>query len=105
MPDTITPAKVQHLSSDHAFREVETARGHHEVSDGAALTIASWWQSSGHTGHVLASLASGCTVDVTDLLDDIARTRADVTTYADNLALDMLATWAINHPTRTKEGE
>ena len=102
--DTVTPATRNHLTSDEAAYEVATSyAAGEEISDRAALTVASWWQSPGTVGHVLASLASGRSVQVGALLDDIAATRREITgrSYsADHVALDMLATWAINHPSR-----
>jgi len=72
-----------------------------EISDATAVTIASWWQSSGSVGYALAALASGAPIDTQELLDDIYRTRhlstdAQHMTETDKRALDMLATWAIN---------
>lgn len=101
---TVTPAKVRHIPSSEAMHEVNTAHGRHEVSDARALTIASWWQSPGSVGHVMAALASGLPVEVEALLDDIAATHNSFTSWrpSDLRALDMLATWAINHPSRPR---
>jgi hypothetical protein len=69
--------------------------GKREITDNCAATIASWWQSSGTVGSVLATLAGGLETDVVDLLNDIHLTRQDVTQRRDKDALDMLATWAL----------
>jgi hypothetical protein len=112
MPDTITPRTRTHADSHAAYGDVRDvdAQDHgagpvREIHDSTALAIASWWQSPGAIGHVLASLASGMTVDVAELLDDIAATREEARrtgtlSQLDATALDCLATWAINHPTR-----
>lgn len=75
-----------------------------EISDSTARTIASWWQSSGTVGSILASVACGCTVSVDALLDDIYYTTGawrDITPSSeDGRALGCLATWTMNHPTR-----
>lgn len=99
---TIIPTTRDHVTSDEAMYDVRASHWtRREVSDATALTIASWWQSPSTVGHVLASLAGGMAVDVTDLLDDIRATRNRVLDGTDDkLALDMLATWAINHPSR-----
>lgn len=71
-----------------------------EINDQAARIIASWWQSPGRVGHVLAGLASGAPVDSEELSDDISRTIRDHYRDAsaeDKLALDMLGTWALNY--------
>lgn len=103
--DTITPTTTRHADSDTVAAELRSAYGVREISDGVALAIASWWQSSGTVGRTLAALASGHPVDVTALLDDVAATRREADARhaldaADGRALDMLSTWAINHPSR-----
>ena len=85
------------LTTEDAYCEVTDRVGVREVSDGAARAIAALWQCPGAVGNVLASLASGRPVDVTDLLDDIHATRRqDRPGQLDGRALDMLATWALN---------
>ncbi len=94
--------RVRHLNEDETRAEIARHYGTDtEVSDAAAVTIASWWQSPGGTGSVLAALSTGASWDLEDLLDDIASTRAwaraqNCHTPEDDRALDMLATWAIN---------
>lgn len=68
-----------------------------EIEPATARAIASWWQSSGTVGHVLASFASGVAVDRTALLDDIAASRHGMTSAAEHAELDVLATFVINY--------
>lgn len=79
-----------------AVAELEVRRQltHDELmTDGTAMTIASWWQSSGRVGSALASLASGCAVSADALLRDIDNTRPEAVFADDRDALDMLAEW------------
>ena len=71
-----------------------------EITDSSAVTIAAWWQSPGSIGRHMATLASGLPVVLSDLLDDIHHSRKEADTELDRQALDCLATWAINHPSR-----
>jgi hypothetical protein len=104
--DYVTPNPVQrYADSAEVEHQCMTREGKREVDDHVALAIAAMWQSPGTIGHVLASLASGHTVKVSDLLDDIHHTRREATdngtlTSADDLQLGMLATWALTHPSR-----
>lgn len=62
------------------------------------LAVAAGWQSPGHTGRVLASLASGVAVDVEALQDDVDRTLIhDRPAERDGLALLAVADWARHH--------
>jgi len=89
----------QQVPSATVGREVRECVGVREVSDSVAVTIASWWQSSGTEGSALASLASGCAVDSEDVLRDVAAARRQAPIGPegdfDRLALDMLGTWTI----------
>lgn len=103
--DHITPATNRQVSSIDAYAQVAACSGMREVSDSVAVTIAAMWHSPGSIGRTLAALASGLSVDVTELLDDIYATRTEARrtgtlTREDATALDALATWAINHPSR-----
>lgn len=97
--------RAQHASSESTFADVRDvdANGDREISPESAVTIASWWQSPGSVGSVLAGLASGVEVNRTSLLDDIAATRRmhgyddETMDYPDRLALDCLATFVINY--------
>lgn len=67
------------------------------ISDAAARTIASWWQSPGTVGNKLAQLASTGTVAYDDLIDDIDKTQLEArrnnVTVSDK-DLDALREWA-----------
>lgn len=83
-----------------ALDEVRARYGVKELQDGTVRRIASWFQSPGAVGSVLASLASGMPVELSALLDDIAATRRELSASGhlsgdDRMSLDMLATWAI----------
>lgn len=88
---------VEHVSEEAARRQVEERYGESEVDAAVAMTIASWWQSSGPLGRSHAALASGAPTDVGDLLVEIHSNR---NLYVqpdspDARALDMLCTWLI----------
>ena len=79
----------------HQSGPVESRR---EITPHSAKLIASWWQSSGTVGSVLAAFASGCRVDRAALLDDIAATRrTEPMLEWDRSALDCLATFVLNY--------
>lgn len=85
-----------HLTSNEVQREIKQALGVREMSDAAALTVASWYQSSGTAGRGLAALASGYPVDHQAVLDDIYQARRmDAGSRFDREALDMLGTWTL----------
>jgi len=88
-------ANVRQLDSSQVEEEVNQRYGRQEISDACAVTIASWWQSPGRVGRHLATLASGLSVDLEDLLDDISATRRNAGTEWNRRSLDMLSTWAI----------
>ena len=66
----------------------------------SARTIASWWQSPGSVGHVLASFASGMEVSREELLTDIRKSIAEVGTDVYNGELyalrDFVRRWRID---------
>lgn len=98
---TIHLPNVRHLSSLDVFVEVNGNYGVNELSDQAAVTIASWYQSPGREGRALAALASGAPVERDDLIQDVSHVIAQH--YArcgeqDKRCLDMLGTWAIRLP-------
>jgi hypothetical protein len=83
-----------------------TMKNAQEIRPESAVAIASWWQSSGTVGSVLAGFASGAEVDREELLDDIAATRQAEGYHGypgrqmpkdDRDALDCLATFVLNH--------
>lgn len=98
----VTPHRPSHMRSEDAYAMVTDryGAGKGEITDECAVTIASWWQSPGSIGSDFAALASRGTVAVSALLDDIAATYREATDARDRQALDMLATWAMNHYTR-----
>lgn len=65
-----------------------------EVTDATAKAIASWHQSPGTHGSVLAALASGAEVNLDDFLNDVHRVRT-ISAQHDHYELDLLGTWAI----------
>jgi hypothetical protein len=93
----IVRATRRHLTSDEAYQQVAERLDKREITDACAATIASWWQSPGPHGRHLASLASGQPTDRGALLDEIHLVRnLEAGSARDRVALDMLATWAIN---------
>lgn len=67
-----------------------------EIEPETARAIASWWQSPGAVGHVLASFASAMPVDHEELLADIAASRSETYSIADQQAFDCLSTFVID---------
>lgn len=89
---------VEHVSSVYAYRQCDERQGIDEIDDAVAATIASWWQSSGTAGSAFAALASGAPVDHSAVLNDVWASLLETDSGTrDRLALEMLATWAINH--------
>ncbi|GAA1616598.1 hypothetical protein GCM10009789_83280 [Kribbella sancticallisti] len=84
-PLTIQVRGGQLLSSGMEAERLQAA----EISDDHALAIASWYQTSGGYGAVFAAFASGCEVEVDQLVDAIGR-EASITPTAD---LGQLAAW------------
>lgn len=71
---------VRHLTSADVDAEVgEVGALGGSLTDAAAATIASWYQSPGTTGRYLAALASGVAVPADELIDDLDRTLREVT--------------------------
>lgn len=99
------------LSTADAMDDMNAVLAGHasEVSDATARTIASWWQSPGAVGCILAALASGRPVERGDLLDDISATARDAklpgwtsttgtrASQQDADSLNLLSTWTLNH--------
>lgn len=93
---------LRHVMGDDAYADIAyitslnlEARYGREIQDGTALTIASWWQSPGRVGHVLAQLASSRECDLDALVDDIDATlRNESMDERDREALDCLMSWA-----------
>lgn len=91
--------RAQHVSSEYANANVAavSVMGTGEVEPETAVTVASWYQSPGAIGHVLASFASGAAVDRTELLDDISATVRSDLGGEWPLELECLSTFVINY--------
>jgi hypothetical protein len=96
---TIRLKDIDHASSAVAYQQCQERQGVTEIDDSVAAAIASWWQSPGTSGRAFAALASGAPVESSDVLDDVsdALHTASVWDGRDRLALEMLATWALNY--------
>ncbi len=94
-PEREARADVRSVDAQSA----ESIIDNREIQPETALAIASWWQSSGTVGSVLAGFASGAAVERRALLDDITRTRATAGYIAphDQIALDCLCTFVIHY--------
>jgi hypothetical protein len=81
--------------TDDVTAEVTARYGQREISDAAALTIASWWQSPSADGMPFTELSTTGSVDYEALCDAIHRERRELHNDTFNArALDMLSTWA-----------
>lgn len=89
------------LTQFEVYAEVRERYGVKEISDGAARTIASWWQAPCNPG--FTKLASGMRVTVDEISRDIASEYPDVLGLLDEQCLDMLGTWAIHKARATEE--
>ena len=93
----ITTDRPRHLYSGETMDEVRAAHAAgREISDAAALTVASWWQSP-RDGAAFAELSTTGAVDVDALSRAIGAAYSEAQHADDRLALDMLGTWALNH--------
>ena len=98
--DRLITGRIRHLTSDEVTAEVYAAEdAGREISDAAAVTIASWWQGPREgNGLAFAELASTGRTDLKRFSDDLSASFANCGfphTF-DYLALSMLATWALN---------
>lgn len=90
------PRLVSHLSTREVIAQCRERHGEREITDAAAATIASWWQSSGTEGSAFAALASGATADASALMRDVSAAVRDTAINTDDrLAIEMLATWIL----------
>lgn len=80
-----------------ARKQCEIREGKLEVDPMVAVTIASQHQSPGVIGRTLAAFSSGCEVDRTELLDDIAATVRHDYNGEWPTELGMLSTFVINY--------
>lgn len=90
-----------HLGSIEVYEQVEARDGVRELSDAAAVTVASWWACPGTDGAALAQLCTTGRVELSAFLRDVRIARAMATPQRDLRALDALATWGLNHPSIT----
>lgn len=105
--EVLTVGRPRHVSEDDVWADVayvqsgENEEGQ-EITDAVAVTIASWF--AGHRrgdGLAMAELSTSGTVRLEDLADDLSALFADRSMSLENRrALDCLATWALNHPSR-----
>lgn len=94
---------INHDTFEHALDMCKDRRGLSEIDDSAALGIAAQFQGPGGAGAIFAQLSTTGNVVVGELLDAIAAEYRDPTYSPDvRLMLDMLSTWALNHPTRPR---
>jgi hypothetical protein len=106
--DTITTTTRTHAGGLDKFTEIDdlnTGRRTEEISDSVALSIAAGWQSPAGVGRAMARLASTGRVGLEDLADDISASldecrRVYGTDSLEYRELNLLATWALNHPSR-----
>lgn len=91
--------RERHLPSVEVLDQVRERVGREELTDAAAVTIASWYQAPRGTGSVLATFASGLPVNREDLSRDVSDTIDECYDRLGNLdrrALDMLGTWVLH---------
>jgi hypothetical protein len=86
--------RPKHLTSEETYAQVAERVGKREITDAAAVTIASWWADP-RDGLPFAELSTAGYLNVERL------TRAISLIYTtaepkDRQALDMLGTWALN---------
>lgn len=91
---------LNHVTSDVAYAQISARLGTHEVDDSVAVTIASWFAGHDASGRVMAELSTTARVTLGPLMDAIRAEWAQCLEPRDRIALDMLATWALNHPSR-----
>ena len=73
------------------------------MTDGAALAVASWYQSSRGFGAVFAQLASTGGVDHMELIEAVEHSaRQHATKGTDHKSLTMLIMWALDKASRTQ---
>ena len=99
-----TREHLAHLDAD--VMVVERYGSGEEITDAAALTIASRWDAPSGPGSEFGQLAGTGMVDyhalnaaIADVFEQVLREGV-----VSVRALNMLATWAMNHPTRQLDG-
>jgi hypothetical protein len=85
------------MSTGDVFDQIHARVGREELSNAAAVTIASWYQSPGTEGRAFAALASGAPTNTGALLNDLSTAYKYVQDKSpESLALDMLGTWILS---------
>ncbi len=100
MPTIQVPFEPSDLTADDVYDEIAALIAHNnqsterkELTPQTARVLATWWQSPGRVGHVLAGFGTGVAVDRDELLADIAATKPEASTEHDRDALDYLASF------------
>ncbi len=104
--DVTIPRNTEHLLGHALALHVEaSSNARIEISDAAAITIAAGWQGPTGSAMTFTSLTSHFPVSVSDLHDAIYDAQREIDTWGitsdakrERLALNMLATWAVNGP-------
>ena len=91
---------LNHVPSDTAYAQIAARLGTREVDDAVAVTIASWFAGQDAAGRIMAELSTTARVQLGPLMDAIRAEWTQCIEPRDRLALDMLATWALKHPSR-----
>lgn len=102
-PESLDIGRVRHMSGDDAYAMVAARIGQCEITDECAATIASWWAGLRRgDGLAMAELATSGRVSLEHLADDLSPLLGAGTLVdeANRDALNMLATWALHHPSR-----
>lgn len=104
-PESLDIGHVRHVGSAEVVAMVAARIGQCEITDECAATIASWWTGPRRGGGLaMAELATSGRVMLEHLADDLSRaideTRGKHGREGDRDALNMLATWALHHPSR-----
>lgn len=91
------PFEPSDLTEKDVYDELDALIAHNsqsahrkELAPQTARVIATWWQSPGAIGHVLAGFGSGVAVDRNELLRDVAATKQEATAEHDCSELDYL---------------
>lgn len=93
----IVTNRPSHLSSQQVRDEIKAAWPDDYISDAAALTIASYWQSPGTHGRAFAELSTTGSVDLEALVSDIGATMDHAMQGFSRRELQSLEAWANNH--------
>jgi hypothetical protein len=112
MHDTITASTTRHATSAEQAADIAEVRGLvtladrldapevREIRDSTALAIAAGWQSPRGHGLTFHALAATGRVNLTALGEAIASEYDAAKAQGCEYELDLLSTWALNHPSR-----